>query len=326
MQCFQVQLHKKKELSNLKKSFPWRSVPYAKGCAVFSSDQSILYAEKCELRASDIVVLTFPKTGTTWLQQVCESLRSRGDMNFSEICEVQPWLEAAWDCGQDLDVDQRAFPRVFKSHNRLSGVNPGAKYLTIVRDPEKVLNSWFSFQHAKGFGQAKRFLEAKYGFHFIPDNVDEYVKTGHFDSDAIFGTNVWDYYIELWKARRLPNVLLMSYEEILRNPRMHIHRIADFIGVRCDEELLNIVERTSSLEFMKEHDSQFDENFTHRKHKELGRSRFIVTPASKVGLSRKSVINEVTKQWLQQMWFEKVESATGLKSYAEMESMIAKLN
>merc|ERR1712046_441174 len=89
------------------------------------SDKSKEIGASYVLRPTDVVILTFPKTGTTWLQQICEQLRTGGDMKFDEITERQPWLEFAWDLGQDLDAEQVAAPRLFKSHQRPSAINPG---------------------------------------------------------------------------------------------------------------------------------------------------------------------------------------------------------
>ena len=65
-------------------------------------------------RATDVFVVTYPKCGTTWMTQICHSLRTKGSMDFGEITEVCPWDILAFDCGQDLDADHVAEPRVFK--------------------------------------------------------------------------------------------------------------------------------------------------------------------------------------------------------------------
>mgnify|MGYP003301733601 CR=1 FL=1 len=61
----------------------------------------------------------------------------------------------AWDLGYDItqkDYNQRcpvsnqAYPiRIFKSHQRLSSMNPGAKYIVTIRDPRSTLVSWWKF-------------------------------------------------------------------------------------------------------------------------------------------------------------------------------------
>ena len=186
------------------------------------SPSSKRIAEAYRLRPSDVVVLSFPKTGTTWTQTVCEQLRTNaeGYDGFDDITERQPWLEFAHDCGQDLDdetygehillreeeeeestaEDEGAdesqppslplptrgpllTPRIFKSHQLLSAINPGGKYLCIVRDPAATLLSWFDFQKAKG-----RPGYAEY------EDANEYIahRSELFSGNHIFGTNLWE--------------------------------------------------------------------------------------------------------------------------------------
>jgi hypothetical protein len=57
-----------------------------------------------------------------------------GDMAFQEISEVVPWLELAYDQGQDLSAPQfghdEGKPRVFKTHAWAPHCPKGAKYVT----------------------------------------------------------------------------------------------------------------------------------------------------------------------------------------------------
>ena len=150
------------------------------------SPESKRIAESYKLRPTDVVVLSFPKTGTTWTQTVCEQLRTNagGYDGFDDIAERQPWLEFAYDCGQDLEDEQIVdSPRIFKSHQLLSAINSGGKYLCIVRDPAATLMSWFAFQKAKG-----RPGYAEY------DDVNEYIanRPELFSGQVIFGTNLWE--------------------------------------------------------------------------------------------------------------------------------------
>ena len=94
-------------------------------------------------RSSDVIITTAPKTGTTWLQMTCHQLRTGGDLGFEEICQVVPWIKKAYECGQDLNGDQKANPRVYKAHQRLSCIHEGCKYITTIRDPISATISWY---------------------------------------------------------------------------------------------------------------------------------------------------------------------------------------
>src|SRR5262245_61701384 len=68
-------------------------------------------------RPTDVVISPFAKCGTTWLQQTFHTLRTRaGDMDYDDISRVVPWIETSVALGIDINAEQRANPRGFKSH------------------------------------------------------------------------------------------------------------------------------------------------------------------------------------------------------------------
>ena len=62
-------------------------------------------------RSNDVFVVTPPKCGTTWMQQILHQLRSGGDMSFSDISEEIPFIEYAYDIEMDLEAEQKYQPR-----------------------------------------------------------------------------------------------------------------------------------------------------------------------------------------------------------------------
>ena len=79
-----------------------------KRMAHFRSDESERRADETLVLATDVFIATYPKCGTTLLQQMLHTLRTRGDMSFDEITEVVPWFESAWDIGIDPGAEQVA--------------------------------------------------------------------------------------------------------------------------------------------------------------------------------------------------------------------------
>ena len=80
------------------------------------TDESQLKGQDFQPRSTDVFVTGSPKSGTTWLQQIIHQLRTGGDMDFEDIGDVVPVVEFAHDLQQDLEVEQKGFPRCFKTH------------------------------------------------------------------------------------------------------------------------------------------------------------------------------------------------------------------
>ncbi len=81
------------------------------------------------------------------MQQICHQLRTRGDETFEEISNVIPWMETCEDIGIDVDGEQVAAPRVFKTHAWKGHLNfsKDAKYIVITRNPEDSAVSFYNF-------------------------------------------------------------------------------------------------------------------------------------------------------------------------------------
>jgi Sulfotransferase domain. len=157
-------------------------------------------------RPSDVFIVTYPKCGTTWVTQILHQLRTHGDMSFGEITEVVPWDILAQDCGQDLNADQVAEPRVFKSHEPANKIARGARYIVVGREPRDAL---VSFHH---------FLPSFAGLPPGSVTIDEF-------TDGIFAGMshsgyIWDFLCGWWRRRHEPEVRprLPLPPESSRNP------------------------------------------------------------------------------------------------------------
>src|SRR3954465_5786684 len=192
-------------------------------------------------RASDIVIASYAKCGTTWLQQMVHSLRTGGDLDFDDISRVVPWIETAADLGLDLDGAQRADPRAFKSPPFYDQVPTGARYVVSVRDPRDALVSGY------------RFFE---GWFFEPGSIDiETLGRARF----VEGRTYYTHLASWWPHRHDANVLLLAYEQMKDDHEGAVRRVADFIGFGDDEERIAIAIQESSLASMKAHHDKYDD-------------------------------------------------------------------
>merc|ERR1719277_20495 len=105
----------------------------------FATEELVAAAESFEAQQGDVMIVTYPKTGTTWCQQLCHQLRTGGHTDFEEISEerIVPWLEVSPSVGIDASLPQVASPRCFKTHQMLSALTflegAGSRYICVVR-------------------------------------------------------------------------------------------------------------------------------------------------------------------------------------------------
>src|SRR3954454_16775657 len=186
-------------------------------------------------RASDVIIASYAKCGTTWLQQMAHSLRTGGDLDFDDISRVVPWIETADDLGLDLDAAQRGEPRVFKSHLSYDQVPSGARYIVSVRDPRDALVS------------AYRFFE---GWFFEPGSIDiETLGRMRF----VEGRAYYAHLASWWPHRHDANVLLLAYEHMKHDHHGAVRRVAEFIGFGDADERIAVACEESSLASMQTH-------------------------------------------------------------------------
>ena len=93
-------------------------------------------------RDDDVVIASYAKSGTTWLQQIVAQMQFGGDPDLT-VAEISPWL--------DLRVPPKAVKlaaleaqthrRLMKTHLPLDALtfSPRAKYLYIARDGRDVV-------------------------------------------------------------------------------------------------------------------------------------------------------------------------------------------
>jgi hypothetical protein len=259
-----------------------------------------------KLRPTDVVISPFGKSGTTWTQQIVHGLRTRGDMDFDDISRVVPWIEMSTDLGIDLDAEQRAEPRAFKSHLGWHEVPKGGRYIVPLRDPGDALVSSY------------RFME---GWFVEPGAIPIEVHARENFMRREPGRGYWAHLRSWWEQRDHPNVLLLAYEQMKADLEGTVRRVADFIGVPLDEELFALVMRHSSLEFMTEYKDRFDDFLMRQRSEDVcglpPGSDSAKVRAGAVG-SRKLELPELIQAELDARWTDEITPHLGFASYDEL--------
>jgi hypothetical protein len=252
---------------------------------------------------TDVFIVTPPKCGTTWMQQIVHGLRTRGSMDFDEISRVVPWINMAYDLGMDIYAPQVAHPRAFKTHSTLDEVPQGGKYIVIVRDPCDALLSDYHFMEGMFFEKGSISLEEFAREEFIP------------------GRAIHNHILAFWDRRNDADVLPLCYENMKAGLSRTIERVADFIGISLDEELREIVLRQSDIKFMQEHKDQFEDHIIRQARSAAMRlpldGRLNKVRNGRVGESKQDLPDECRYE-LDALWQEVITSKTGLNSYEDL--------
>ncbi len=278
--------------------------------------ESIKHGLSYQAIPSDVFITPFAKCGTTWLEQITHSLRTRGDMDFRDILEVIPWVEMAYWLRQDLYASQKGEFKVFKCHLSWDAVPKGGRYIVSFRDPKAALVSDYQFVDGYSWEKGAVSLEEH-------ANLFMYGRDGEGGWDG----NYWKHLISWWEQRDNPQVLLLCYENMREDLAGTIDKIASFLGIEMDQELQTLMMKHSSRDFMLTYQSKFSGSLLQE-----AMANIKYTPPSKgismVKENRLSSPNQLLPKYIEEemgsIWDKLVTRNTGLLSYEDLVQFMKK--
>lgn len=210
--------------------------------------------ERYRPRDGDIVIATYPKSGTTWMQQIVGSLLA-GSPEPRPVMDICPWIDRRFPHPLDAvmaQIEAQRDRRFLKSHLPADGLPlyDQVHYIHVARDGRDAALSFHS--HARGFTQQMLAALDRSGledpalgraypdipadpavcFHRwlsegpIPGQESGLTMMSWFDCEASW-----------WAERERPNVLLVHYADLQRDLAGEMRRIAIALGIAVHEEL-----------------------------------------------------------------------------------------
>lgn len=265
------------------------------------TEHSLDQAKAFEALASDVFVVTYPKSGTTWMQQIVHGLRSGGDMNFGEITEVVPWLEACTDLDQDMQQTPLASPRAYKSHFSRDQIPKGARYIYVMREPKAVLLSFYHFFE---------------GFMFAPGSISLQQFSDNFFTTGSKSGRYWAHLNSWWPLRNDENCLFLSFEKLKEDLPAVVNKVAEFLAIEPQPALMEKVLEQSSFAFMSANKQHFDDHFLLNKRRGLCNLPDDVTTSKVRNPSGgiKTLPPQISEQ-LDQLWDSEIGDSLGFANY-----------
>lgn len=213
--------------------------------------------DRFAFRDGDVVVASYAKSGTTWVQQIVGQLiHDAGEA--VPIRDLSPWLDYRLTPPDVLErLEAQAHRRVVKTHLPLDALtfSPRARYLYIARDGRDVAMS-LHHHHAEGNALWYQLLnadpEAGPPMPRPDPDVRRYVRHWLENDGAPF----WPYFANVagwWAARDLPNVKLIHFNALKHDLEGQVRAIADFLGCDLPPARLPAILEHCGFGYMKAH-------------------------------------------------------------------------
>lgn len=210
-----------------------------------------------EFRDDDIIIGTYGKSGTTWMQQIVSQLLFDGAEGL-ETAEMSPWMDLRIPPKEVKlqAVEAQTHRRFLKTHLPVDALvfSGKAKYLYIARDGRDIVWSMYN-HHLNANDSWYEALNDTPGRIGPPigkpvDSVVTYFNEW-LDGNGHPWYPFWENVRSWWQIRDLPNVLMLHFNELKRDMPAEIRRIATFLDISINEDKWDEILLHCSFDYMK---------------------------------------------------------------------------
>jgi len=219
-------------------------------------------------RPTDIVIATYPKCGTTWMQQIV-SLLIHKSPEPRTLPHQAAWLEMRHQTTPAealAAIEREPSPRSIKCHMPFDGIPvfDEVKYIHVARDGRDACMSYHN--HCRAFTPGALARQDKAGLddpwlarpaprasedarRFFLDWLGK--GSTPQESDGLPYLSFFNFERTYWEARRRPNLLLVHYNDMKSDLDGEMRRVARFLGIEIAESLWPALVAAAGFEAMK---------------------------------------------------------------------------
>lgn len=208
-------------------------------------------------RDDDIIIATYAKSGTTWVQQIIAQLLFNGEEGL-EVAEMSPWMDLRVP-PKEIKlpmVEAQQHRRFVKTHLPVDALvfSDKAKYIYIGRDGRDVLWSMYNHHITANdvWYEALNDTPGRVG-PAIEKPVSSITQYYHewLDGDGYPFWPLWENVRTWWAIRNLSNVHFVHFANLKTDMPGEIRKIAEFLETPVDEEKWQSILLHCSFDYMK---------------------------------------------------------------------------
>lgn len=226
-----------------------------------------------KFRRDDVMVMTFPKCGTTWMQEIVWTMLHNPnldhpkadqptfqrcpDISFDMIFDTKPlgglpmdsvakmfeeiYPDRKMDNGVMADIiEATESPRVIKNHFPISLMPRDTldtiKVVYVTRNPKDMTTSFWRFF-------------SSVNVHEFRGDIDSFARL--IMEDGMIYCPYWPHVKAAWEKRHHPNFHFVFYEDLISDSMQELRKINKFLGTQLSEEKLETIMRHTSFSSMK---------------------------------------------------------------------------
>ncbi|KFM74422.1 Sulfotransferase family cytosolic 1B member 1, partial [Stegodyphus mimosarum] len=200
------------------------------------------------IRKDDVFIITYPKSGTTWTEEIVSLIYKGGDVSKVEkelLFNRVHHLEVGRPIGHLRFLQKLRSPRLIATHLPLPLLPrqlkryPKCKIIYVMRNPKDTAVSYYHHHKISNFLGNSTATWDQFLAYFMSGNV-------------VYGS--WfDHVLPYWEfCKHYPNnVFFISYEELKLDLKSMVYRLCEFLEQSLEDEAIDSIVEHCTFESMK---------------------------------------------------------------------------